>query len=251
MNEYEIYPIDVAPAISEFYQNIDEEYNISHLDTSYFEQEIVKNGETTTRCPLLAAVWDTLVANFNLYYATREIGGDSEYEFFNMLQSCLNRNADTYEVQLEFYYEETNKPVIGRTETIEYDITDKREQDSASVNKYGRKTLDKESGGDTFHHVEVPADSPQFDTDRSRDKTDYGRRNCNKEGGHDTNVSAVDDENKRTGTQKTTISSLGIKPNVEYMNEYLETNKTFIQFFIESFEECFAPRYKRVYFDRW
>lgn len=248
MKEYEIYPIDLAPSVSEYYQDIDEEYNISHLDTSYFGQEIVKNGVATTRCPLLAAVWDTLVANFNLYYATREIGGETELEFFNMLQSCLNRNADTYEVQLEFYYEETNKPVIGRTETIEYNINDNRKQDSSSINNYGREVTDEESGSDTFHHVEVPADTPSFDTDRTRDKTDYGRKNTNTEGGSDSNVVSVDDENKRTGTQKTIISSLGIKPNVEYMNEYLETNKTFIQFFIESFEECFSPRYRRVYF---
>lgn len=248
MRDYEVYPIDTSPAISEYYETIDDEYKISHLDTSYFREQVEKKGVVTTRCPLLDAVWDTLVSNFELYYATREIGGESEYDFFNMLQSCLNRNADTYETQLEFYYEEVNKPVIGRTEKITYDITDKREQDVANVTKYGHSDTSTESGSDLAHHVDVPADSPEDDTDRYRDKTDFGRVVSNKEGGGDTNVSAVDDEAKRTGSQTTELSSLGIKPNVEYMNEYLDTNKTFIQYFIESFEECFAPRYKRVYF---
>ena len=193
-------------------------------------------------------MWAVLIDNFELYYATREIGGETEFEFFNMMQSCLNRNADTYETQLEFYYAEVNKPVIGRTEKIEYDVTDKREQDLASVNKYGQSIEDTNSGSDLTHHVEVPADAPNYDTDRSREKVDYGRKTLTKNGGNDTSVSAMDDQSKRTGTQITELSSLGIKPNVEYMNEFLDTNKTFIQFFIESFNECFAPRYKRVYF---
>lgn len=248
MKDYDVYPIDTSPAISEYYETIDDEYKISQLDTSYFREQVEKKGVVTTRCPLLDAVWNTLVSNFELYYATREIGGESEYDFFNMLQSCLNRNADTYETQLEFYYEEVNKPVIGRTEKITYNITDKREQDVANVTKYGHSDRNTESGSDLAHHVDVPADSPENDTDRYRDKTDFGKVTFNKEGGGDTNVSAVDDEAKRTGSQTTELSSLGIKPNVEYMNEYLDTNKTFIQYFIESFEECFAPRYKRVYF---
>ena len=241
-------PLDVAPAISEFYQDIDDEYNISNLNTDYFREVVTKQGETNIRCPLLNAVWNTLVANFNLYYATREIGGETEYDFFKMMQSCLNRNADTYETQLEFYYSEVNKPVIGRTEKITYDITDKREQDIAGVSRGTVSDQTSESGNDLMHHIEVPADNPSEDTDRSRDKTDFGRITNNETKDKQISASAMDDEQKRTGTQITELSSLGIKPNVEYMNEYLENNKTFIQFFIESFEECFAPRYKRVYF---
>lgn len=249
MNEYDIYPIDVAPAVSEFYQNVDDEFKISNLDTSYFTQTIEKKGVVTERCPLLASVWDTLVANFELYYATREIGGESEFDFFKMLQSCLNRNADTYETQLEFYFDDTNKPVIGRTEEIIYDIHDSAESSGSSENTYGRTDTTNESGEDLFAHVEVPANAPEYDTDRSRDKTRYGKQTVNSEGGSDGNESSASSSASRLGSQKTIISSLGIKPNVEYMNEFLETNKTFIQFFIESFEECFAPRYKRVYFD--
>ena len=146
--DYEVYPIDTSPAVSEFYQDISPSYKINQLDTSYFTQVVVKEGVTTTRCPLLNSVWDTLVDNFNLYYATREIGGETEIDFFKMLQSCLNRNADTYETQLEFYYSEVNKPVIGRTEKITYDITDSREQDLASVTKYGHRVDTGEAGSD-------------------------------------------------------------------------------------------------------
>ena len=248
MKNYLIYPEEVAPAISEFYQDVDTDYRIDNLDISYFSHIVVKNGITTTRCPLLSAVWNTLVANFNLYYATREIGGETEYDFFNMLQSCLNRNADTYETQLEFYYQEVNKPVIGRTEKITYNITDKREQDIASLSQAKDRTLNSDSGADLNHHVEVPADAPQNDTDRTRDKYDYGKKTSIQGDSNGSSVSAMDDEQKRTGTQTVELSSLGIKPNVEYMNDYLNENKTFIQYFIESFEECFAPRYKRVYF---
>ena len=248
MKEYDIYPIDVPPTVSEFYKNIEDEFKISHLDTSYFRQKVDKKGVVAERCPLLASVWETLVSNFDLYYATREIGGESEFDFFRMLQSCLNRNADTYEIQLEFYFDDTNKPIIGRTEKITYDVHDTGNQSNQSINNYGRNITEANTGNDVFHHVEVPANAPTDDVDRTRDKTDYGRTTVNTEGGSDSNSSSYTGDNTRTGTQTTEISSLGIRPNVEYMNEYLETNKTFIQFFIESFDECFAPRYKRVYF---
>ena len=248
MNDYEIYSLDVAPTVSEFYQNIDASCKISNIDISYLTDVITVDGEQKLRCPLVYAAWDILKYNFDIYYATREIGGETEFDFFNMLQSCFNRNADTYETQLEFYYKEVNKPVIGRTEKIIYDVTDKREQDVAALSKSKELNKSGESGNDMNHHVEVPADNPDEDTDRSRDKTDYGRKVDVEDYNAGSSVSAMDDEQKRTGTQTTEISSLGIKPNVEYMNEYLENNKTFIQYFIESFEECFAPRYKKVYF---
>ena len=250
MTDVDLFSLDLSPAVSKFYKDVYEGHKITDLDISYFDLVVNKNGETTTRCPLLKAVWSILTSNFEIYYATREIGGETELDFFNLLQSCLNRNADTYETQLEFYFQEVNRPVIGRTEKITYDIKDERDQTIDSTTNYGREVTDEQSGNDITHHIEVPLNPPsEYDVDRTRDKIDYGKQVSTTEGGEDTNNTILDDEQKRTGTQITELSSLGIKANVEYMNEYLETNKTFIQYFIESFEECFAPRYKRVYFE--
>lgn len=236
-NELEFESIDYNPRITKFYQDIDDDFKISSpdLDLSYL-------GERTI------AVWDKLVENFELFYATREIGAESEYDFFRRVQSCLNRNADTFERHLEVYDDDIANPVLGRTEKITYDTTDKRD---ATVNNditYGRTTTDTESGNNVEHHVEVPASNPSDDTDRSRDKTDFGHVNTENNSGTDSNEVTNDETRKMTGTVTTELSDLGVRPNYETMNGFLENNKTYIQFFIERFEECFAPRYKRVYF---
>ena len=110
-DELEIIASDVNPTISKFYSTISEDYRIvsENLDTSYL-------GERTL------AVFDKLKDNFELYYATREIAGESEFDFFRMLQSCLNRNADTFERQLEVYDDDIAKPILGRVEKVTYDL---------------------------------------------------------------------------------------------------------------------------------
>lgn len=220
-----------------FYQDVEPEFKLSsaNIDTSYL-------GERTL------AVWNKLVENFELYYATREIGFNTEFEFFNRLQSCLNRNADTYERQLEVYDDDIAKPILGRTEKITYDTKDRRDSNIATSTTYGRTTVDTESGQNTEHHVEVPADVPSDDTDRSRDKTSFGHVNTQNNSGTDQDLGVSDDTRKMTGTVTTELSDIGVRPNYETLNGFLENNKSYIQFFIETFEECFAPRYQRVYF---
>lgn len=234
------FPKTDYPTISEFYKDVDSANKLSGPNINW--QYVQEN------CPLLYGVKETVVSNFELYYKYREIAGYTEEEFRDMLQSCLNRNADTLETQLEFYDDDINKPIIGRTETVTYDINNSREQDIASVAKYGGGNSVIDSGEDLEHHVEVPANSPSFDTDRTRDRTEFGKVTTTQNNGKDIDLQAMDDTQSTTGTQETVISSLGVKPNIEYMNEFLRDNKTFIQFFIECFEECFVPRYKRVFF---
>jgi len=248
MTEYEFTSIDFSPLISKMYKDIDDDYKITNLDTSYFDLPVTIDGVETTRCPLLKAVWNILVDNFELYYDTREIGGQTEYDFFCIMQSCLNRNADTLERQLKVYNDDIANPILGRKEIVTYDTTDKRDADTTVDTTYGRTTTDTESGQNVDHHVEVPADSPNNDTDRSRDKTSFGHVNTEANSGVDTDHGVNDETRKMTGTVTTELSDLGVRPNYESLNGFLENNKTFIQFFIETFEKCFAPRYQRVYF---
>lgn len=244
MNDYDIDIIDSPALISEMYQDIDEEYKIDKLDTSYFDY--VRNNEPS--CPRLKAVWNLLVDNFNLYYATREIGGMSEYDFFCMMQSCLNRNADTFERQLKVYEDDIANPILGRTEKVTYNTLDKRDSEVNNEVDYGSKLTRTEDGEDLVHHVEVPADTPQYDTDRSRDKTDYGHIIEDANAGKDTSSQVNDESRAMTGTVTTELSDLGVRPNYESLNGFLDSNRTFIQEFINKFDECFAPRYRRVFF---
>lgn len=234
--ELEIIASDVNPTISKFYSSIDEDYRIisQELDTSYL-------GERTL------AVFNKLKDNFELYYATREIAGESEYDFFRMLQSCLNRNADTFERQLEVYDDDIAKPILGRTEKVTYDLATTDDREATLTNQENISTSSVSSGNDTVHHVEVPADSPSYDVDRTRDKTTYGKSITDTTSDSSDGSSTDNRTGTQTGTITTELSDLGVRPNYEALNGFLENNRTYIQFFLDCFEECFAPRYKRVF----
>lgn len=227
--------IDNSPTVSLLYENIPEEYHITALDTSYL-------GERTK------AVWNKLTDNFEMYYAVREIGGDTEDDFKRLLQSCLNRNADTFERHLEVYDDDIAKPILGRTEKVTYDTVTSDDRNSTVDNTYNTKNSELNSGSDISHHVEVPADAPQYDVDRSRDKTDYGRTTTNSITGNDGTTASDKRKGTQTGTVTTELSDLGVRPNYESMNGFLDNNRTYIQNFLDKFEECFAPRYRRMIF---
>lgn len=247
--DYYFQSLDNPPIVSEMYEDISEEFKIQNLDTTYFDQQITVKGVQTTRCPLLKSVYGLLCDNFNLYYATREIGGYSEYDFNCMLQSCLNRNADTFERQLSVYWDDIANPILGRTEKVTYNTDDLRTNTGNTRLQHGLSTTRTQSGAEINHHVEVPADSPTNDTDRSRDKLDFNNRQTSDvNSGTDTNSVNLTDDRKMTGTVTTELSDLGVRPNYESLNGFLDNNRTFIQEFINKFEECFAPRYRRVYF---
>lgn len=238
-HEYLFESLDYEPRTSMLYTDVSDEFKLSSADV-----------DTSRLGVRTLAVWDTLVENFELFYATREIGYDTEIGFFSAMQSCLNRNADTFERQLEVYDDDIAKPILGRTEKVTYDTIDKRDGTFDSDITYGRVTTDTESGNNIEHHVEVPADNPDDDTDRTRDRTEFGHSNTESNEGTDKAKQKNDETRKMTGTVTTELSDIGVRPNYETMNGFLRENKTYIQFFIEVFEECFAPRYKRVYF-RW
>lgn len=245
MNEYIFQAIDNEPIVSEMYQDIDSEFKISNLDTSYFD--IVKGD--SIMCPRLKEVWTLLCSNFDLYYATREIGGYSEFDFFKMMQSCLNRNADTLERQLAVYDDDIANPILGRTEVITYDTHDNRTNTGTTEVTLGSSMTRTQAGNEINHHVEVPADAPAYDTDRSRDKLEFTNRTTTDAGsGTDTTELDLADDRAMTGTVTTELSDLGVRPNYESLNGFLDNNRTFIQEFINVFEECFAPRYRRVIF---
>lgn len=242
---YEFTSLDNEPIVSEFYKDVPECYKISALDTTYFDYERVEHEPA---CPRLKAVWQLLCDNFNLFYETREIGGYSEYDFFKMMQSCLNRNADTFERQLAVYDDDIANPILGRTEKVTYNTVDDRNNTGYTNIAKNTSVTRTEGGADTMHHIEVPADAPTYDTDRSRDKTNYGRTVTDANTGVDTNNVNLEDKRTMTGTVTTELSDLGVRPNYESLNGFLDNNRTFIQEFIDKFDECFAPRYGRVLF---
>lgn len=246
MMDYEFMAEDNPPSITMMYQDISEEFKIKNLDTSYFDFERI---EGQTSCPRLKAVWKLLCENFDLYYATRDIGGFSEYDFFCMMQSCLNRNADTFERQLTVYDDDIANPILGRTEKVTYDTLDENKTDATSELNHGLISTKTHGGEEIDHHVEVPADNQYYDIDRTRDVIEFkDRATTVADTGTDRTLDSADQSKKTTGTVTTELSDLGVRPNYEALNGFLDNNRSFIQEFINKFEECFTPRYRRVFF---
>ena len=127
---YDFMSVDNEPIVSEFYKDIQDCYKIDRLDTTYFDYE---REEHQPACPRLKAVWSLLCQNFDLYYETREIGGYSEFDFFKMMQSCINRNADTLERHLAVYDDDIANPILGRTEKVTYDTDDYRKNTGYTI----------------------------------------------------------------------------------------------------------------------
>jgi hypothetical protein len=169
---------------------------------------------TTNLGALTLTKWNYMCQVFTDNYDNREIAGSSEYDFFKRLSVCIAKNADTIERHLEVYDEDIAKPILGRTETVTFN----RE------NNY----LDSNIG--QSDQIEVPADDPDNDTISIRDKNE---------------TSGNRDEFYK-GTVETKLSDLGVKPNVETMNLFLEKNITFIKFFLDITEECFLGIYERI-----
>lgn len=203
-DEPDFFLSDVRPRVTMFYKDIDEQFKFDNLDFTY-----VQNN-----CPLLNSRLDILKQMFPIHFNDYEIGSESEYGFFLQLQDALVTNADTMERQLEVYDDDIAKPILGRTEKVTYDVTNKRD----------------ETGNNNESFVELPVDNPDYDKDSTRTKANV----------------TTERNDAQTGTVTTELSDLGVRPNYDSLNGFLDNNRTFVKFFYMCFEGCFSPRYRRI-----
>ena len=122
----------------------------------------------------------------------------------------MDRNIDTIDRVLEVYDDDISKPILGRTRTVTYDVTD---------------TTSQESDGDV-RDIDVPLDSPSNEDPSARTLS-------HAEGGGSV---------QRTGTETEELSDLGVRPNFESLNGFIDNNRTIDQIFINIFAECFMIR---------
>ena len=239
----EFYEFDFATTndntVSIQYSKVIDDYHIYNLNTDYLE----------TNCERVFAVWeDSLVPAFERHYAPREIGSVSEYDFFEMLQDCLDRNADTFERHLKVYDDDIANPILGRTETVTYNTTDTRRHTGTDTDTYDLTTTHDSDNDSTQHNIDVPAnEDDDYEVDASRVKSELNEDEEDTQTGTVSHGRNTTDALTMGGSVTTELSDLGVRPNYESLNGFLINNKTYIQFFLEKFEECFAPRYQRIY----
>ena len=153
--------------------------------------------------PLMQGKKDDFVKAFDLHYGRYEINAETYQDFLDMLQEVLLINADTIERLLEVYDSDIAKPILGREETRTLTIEEEGIADASSEN------------------IDVPADNPLDDKPTSKGRS-----------GQTSNV--VRDE-----VETTRLSDLGVRPNYETLNGFLDNNRTLYTVFNNLFKNCF------------
>jgi hypothetical protein len=157
----------------------------------------------TDDLPLMQSRKDGLITAFDLHYGRFEINADTYQDFLDLLKEALLINADTMERLLEVYDSDVAKPILGREETRTLTTTEEGIADSSVEN------------------IDVPADNPLDDKPTSKGRT-----------GQTSNV--VRDE-----VETITLSDLGVRPNYETLNGFLDNNRTLYKVFNDFFKDCF------------
>lgn len=157
----------------------------------------------TDTLPIMQSRKDAIIANFDRYYARQEINGETYQDFLDGLVETLVLNADTIERLLEVYNDDIAKPILGREEVR-----------TLSVTELGT------SDGDTSN-VDIPADNVIDDKPTSRSKS-----------GVKSNVA-------RDETETTHLSDLGVRPNYETLNGFIDNNRTIYNVFNKLFHNNF------------
>lgn len=161
------------------------------------------------RCPKTSAIKTYLFDIAERHYKYYQIVGNTYVNFLEQLQLSLDENIDTLERLIEVYNSDIAKPILGRTETVTYDLTN---------------TGEVKQGESRTENIDNPVDDPEDLTPSNIVKTDNtGNKN----------------ENKQSGTVTTELSDLGTRPNYESLNGFLENNKTVAKFFIDIFKDNF------------
>lgn len=186
-----------------------------------------KSLEFPTTHPLTYAVKDKLVDFANKYYRNYDIVGYTIEDFSWNLQIDLMENLDTFEKMLAVYDDDIAKPTQSRTIKREYDITDDNEQSSDGSNS----TTGSDST--TTKTYELPIDNgTSEETERTESTGSSDSTNTNK--------SSTTGKNRHYGTEIEDWSDVGVAPNYELLNGFLDNNRSLYREFVRYFENDFT-----------
>ena len=160
-------------------------------------------GVLTDDLPLMQSRKDGLITAFDMHYGRYEINAETYQDFLELLKETLLINADTVERLLEVYDSDVAKPILGREETRTLTTTEEGIADASTES------------------IDVPADNPLDDKPTSKGRS-----------GQTSNV--VRDE-----VETTRLSDLGVRPNYETLNGFLDNNRTLYKVFNDLFKNCF------------
>ena len=168
-----------------------------------------------------AEMWATLCDAADKHFAMYEIVGDTFQDFLDRMNDAWAVNEDTFFRLMAVYNDDIANPVLGRTEIVTYGA------DGNPVTTTDTHT-DTEERETTADHIDVPVDgsvgNPTY-KDVAKSKVKSG---------------TIVDSHTQTGVVKTEMSDLGVRPNYESLNGFLDNNRTLLKVFFGIFEGCFT-----------
>ena len=177
--------------------------------------------------PLTFALKDKLVDFATRYYRNHEIVGTTISDFTDNLQVDLDMNLDTFEKMLQVYDDDIAKPTQSREIRRVYDVTDTNEGTATN------ESSSTSEGNNESTNYDIPVDNG---TAQGTDK------NVGNTTGTSTGRSTDTQSNtaKKTGTETEYWSDVGVAPNYELLNGFLDNNRTLYNVFVGFFKDDFT-----------
>lgn len=176
--------------------------------------------------PLTYALKDKLNEFATTYFRNHEIIGNTLVDFQQYLQSDLMMNIDTLEKMLAVYDDDIAKPTQSRTIKRTYDIKDTTEINGTDTNT-GTVKSDIEN-----IEYDLPIDNP---TGQATAKSTSDGTTTN----NLTNTSKGTTKYGHAGTETEDWSDVGVAPNYELLNGFLDNNRSYYNVFVNFFVDCF------------
>lgn len=168
-----------------------------------------------------AEMWAALCDAADKHFALYEIVGDTFQDFLDRMNDAWAVNEDTFFRLMAVYNDDIANPILGRTETVTYGA------DGNPLTAIDTRT-DTEERETTADHIDVPVDgsvgNPTY-KDVAASKVRSG---------------TIVDSHTQTGVVRTELSDLGVRPNYESLNGFLDNNRTLLQVFFGVFSGCFT-----------
>ena len=177
--------------------------------------------------PLTFALKERLIDVATRYYRNYEIVGETFADFRENLQLDLDLNVDTFEKMLAVYNDDIAKPTQSREIRRTYDLKD-TSNETENISAEGSTNNNNETT-----NYDIPLDNG---TAQGTDKS------VSTGTGSNTNNSdrTLNGSNAKTGTEVEYWSDVGVAPNYELLNGFLDNNRTLEQVFIGFFKTDFT-----------
>lgn len=204
-------PFSPPAWVSMYFRDVPAEFRFGALS------DIVGRGEW----PLSSLMWDRLATDLDAWFGDFEVVGSTLADFFDSLKKSWTMHGDTFERLLEVYDSDIAKPILGRTETVTYGSSD---DPLTTVNVRTDSEIRENEGS----HIDVPVDgtvgNPTF-KDIAKSKVVSG---------------SVEDRSTQSGTLTRVLSDLGVRPNYESLNGFLDNNRTALKVLTDIFKNSFT-----------